>query len=655
VFCRTRCVTRRCTLPPRPASTRHSLRSLAGALALFAAFSAGAQGAPPTERGPRNLAEIEPFIDGLMTVYLRDKHIAGGVVAIVRDTAILFTKGYGFSDVEKRVPVNPVSTLFRNGSITKTFTWTAVMQLVEQGKIDLDADINSYLDFQIPATYPQPVTMRHVMTHTAGFEEDARELFTEDSTRIRPMREWLPAHMPTRVRPPGTYSAYSNWATATAGYIVERVSGMPYDEYLERHIFQPLGMTHATTRQPLPAALVPHMSTGYRWANGRWESKAFELITGAWPAGSMSVSAHDMGIWMITHLNKGAYRGQRILAESTVVQMQTRQQGHDPRIPGFGLGFYEQTSAGPRAVGHGGDTQWFHSDMMLLPDERVGVFVSFNTNTGGEVSFKPFNDDFLAHYYPTPLSPLAPSQADRDSNKRFEGEYLMNRMSYSTFQKAFALAGAVKISATDSGALVAQTPFGPTQLVRVDSMLFRGLTNHDLVAFSADQDGKITHAYLSLLPMGTLEKTSALGSPTLHMIILGVGAVIFVAILIAALVRRFSGDRAERARADGLTTGGRRLMVIAALCMVAFIVAVAVLAGNLESSLMSGELGSVKVALGLPVLAAVAILGAAIVGVLQWLQGAGTAGMRLRHSLAVVVGLAVVWSLHTWNLLGWRF
>jgi CubicO group peptidase (beta-lactamase class C family) len=659
VICRPRRVTHDPTRPPRAASTLQHFRRLTGALTLFAAATAGAQSAAgnsaPAERGPRNPAEIEPFVDGLMTVYLRDKHIAGGVVAIVRDTTILFSKGYGFADVDKRVPVNPVSTLFRNGSITKTFTWTAVMQLVEQGKIDPDADINTYLDFQIPATYPQPVTMRHVMTHTAGFEEDSRELFTEDSTRIRPMREWLPAHMPGRVRAPGTYSAYSNWATAVAGYIVERVSGMSYDEYLERHIFQPLGMTHATTRQPLPAALVPHMSNGYRWTNGRWEPKKFELITGAWPAGSMSVSAHDMAIWMMTHLGKGAYRGQRILAESTVVQMHTRQQGHDPRIPGFGLGFYEQTAAGPRGVGHGGDTQWFHSDMLLLPEERVGVFVSFNTNTGGEVSFKPFNDDFLAHYYPTPLPPLTPSQNDREDNKRFEGEYLMNRMSYSTFQKAFALASAVKISATDSGALVAQTPFGPTQLVRVDSMLFRSLTSHDLFAFSADENGKVTHAYLSLLPMGTLEKTSSLGSPTLHMFVLGLGVVIFVGILIAAVVRRFGGERADRARGDSLTTRGRRLMIVAALCMVAFFVAVAVLAGNLESSLMSGELGALKAALVLPVIGALALVGAAIVGVLQWLQGAGTAGMRLRHSFAVVAGLAVVWSLHTWNLLGWRF
>jgi hypothetical protein len=193
------------------------------------------------------------------------------------------------------------------------------------------------------------------------------------------------------------------------------------------------------------------------------------------------------------------------------------------------------------------------------------------------------------------------------------------------------------------------------RLVRVDSMLFRNLTSHDLVAFSADKNGKVTHAYLSLLPMGTLEKTSTLGAPTLHLIVLGLGALTFLSILIAAVVRRFAGPTSERARPDGLTTGGRRLLLVAALCMIAFTVAVAVLAGDLESSLMSGKLGGLKAALAFPVIAAVAIAGAAIVAVFQWLQGAGTPGSRIRHSLAVVVALAVVWSLNTWNLLGWRF
>jgi CubicO group peptidase (beta-lactamase class C family) len=337
-----------------------------------------------------NRVELAAFIDGLMTAYLRDKKIAGATVSVVRDTTVLFATGYGWADFDKRTPVDAALRLFRVGSITKTFTWTAVMQLVEQGKLDLDRDINSYLDFRIPATYAEPITLAHVLTHTAGFEEGSRDLFATDSARITPLGTWLPAHMPQRVRPPGVHSSYSNWATAVAGYIVERAAGMPYDDYVDRFLFEPLGMRQATTRQPLPAALAPHLSRGYRVAAGRWESKPFELISGAWPADSLSASATDMAAWMIAHLNRGLYPRRRILADSTAVRMQTRIQGYDPRLPGYAHGFYEQSPVAPRAIGHGGNTQRFHSDMALLPDEKVGLFVSFNTDAGSAVSFRPF-------------------------------------------------------------------------------------------------------------------------------------------------------------------------------------------------------------------------------------------------------------------------
>ena len=168
-------------------------------------------------RGLRDRAELEAFMDGIMTAQLRDHHVAGATVSVVKDGALFFAKGYGSADVRQQRPVVADSTMFRVGSISKLFTWTAVMQLVEQGKLDLNTDINKYLDFKIPATFPQPITLTHVMTHTPGFEEEPRDLFTEDSTHIQPMGKWLPAHMPKRVRPPGTFASYSNWATATAG------------------------------------------------------------------------------------------------------------------------------------------------------------------------------------------------------------------------------------------------------------------------------------------------------------------------------------------------------------------------------------------------------------------------------------------------------
>ena len=184
--------------------------------------------------------DVGAFLDGILPQQLAREDIAGAVVSVVKDGKVLFARGYGYADVEKKTPVSPDNTLFRPGSISKLFTWTAVMQLVEQGKLDLDRDVNDYIDYKIPATFPKPITLRNVMTHTPGFEETAQELFVADAKDMKPLGAYLKAHLPERVYPPGTTPAYSNYATAMAGYIVQRVSGQPFDDYIEEHILKPL-------------------------------------------------------------------------------------------------------------------------------------------------------------------------------------------------------------------------------------------------------------------------------------------------------------------------------------------------------------------------------------------------------------------------------
>src|SRR5574342_1182188 len=207
--------------------------------------------APSPGQGPTDPAEMEAFLDELFGRHMEEYHIAGAAVSVVKDGALLFAKGYGYADLENGIPVDPEGTVFRLGSVTKLFTWTAVMQLAERGKLDLDADINKYLDFRIPDTYPEPITIKHLMTHTAGFEDRFFELMALDVDDLVPAREWLVSHMPARVRPPGDCAAYSNYGTSLAGYIVARISGQPYDQYIQEHILNPLGMAHSTARTPI--------------------------------------------------------------------------------------------------------------------------------------------------------------------------------------------------------------------------------------------------------------------------------------------------------------------------------------------------------------------------------------------------------------------
>ena len=617
--------------------------------------AAATQAVPPASaRGPRDKAEVEAFLDGLMGAYMRDKHIAGVTISVVKDGSVLFAKGYGYADVAKRKPVDPDKTLFRIGSIAKLFTWTAVMQLNEQGKLDLTKDINTYLDFKIPATYPQPITLTDVLSHTPGLEEDPRDLFTDDPAHITPMKQWLPAHMPQRVRPPATFSSYSNWATATAGYIVERMGGeKTWDDYIERHILDPLGMTHSTGRQPLPAKFADDMSIGYEWKEGTFVPRKFEIITGAAPAGSIGASATDMAKFMIAHLNQGALGDARILGERQAQLMQSRLQGHDPRIPGFAYGFYEQSSHGLRIIGHGGDTQFFHSNLTLIPSEKVGVFMSTNTDQGGAINFQAFRIAFLDHYYPAPVSVITPTPSAKLTSKRYAGEYVFNRTSYSTYQKVAGLFGSIPVTAMDDGSLLLDTPFGGMRVVSVDSLLFRDVNSGSLVAFRADARGNITHGFVDAAPMMVLDKVSPLEAPSLHRVILIAGLLMFVVVILTAVVRFFIRNTPGRPLVPKVVASGRRAMVWAGLSMLAFLASVAAIMSK-PGAIFADTPTSLKVALALPVISALLALWAAWQAFVQWRSGEGTIWMRLRHTGAVMVALLFFWSLNTWNLLGWR-
>lgn len=326
---------------------------------------------PPTlER-----ADVEPWLDGFMALALPRSDVAGATVAIVKDGEIVLSKGYGFADVERRVPVAADRHLFRVASITKLFTWTAVMQLVELGKIDLDTDINYYLDFAIPPFQGQPLTMRHLMTHTAGFELVMRDLFSFKPNGLS-LAETVKLWVPNRIYSPGTTPTYSNYGPAVAGYIVERVSGEPFDDYIERHILEPLRMTQSSTRQPPPEGLVQNLSNGYLLGSGEPYPYEYTLHR---PAGAMASTAPDMARFMMAHLNDGVLDGNRILQRETARMMHTTPYPLLDPLHSMGFGFYQHDINGHRVIVHDGDTRFFHSQLNLFVEDRVGIFVSFNS------------------------------------------------------------------------------------------------------------------------------------------------------------------------------------------------------------------------------------------------------------------------------------
>ena len=348
-------------------------------------------------------ADFETFLDALIPSQLQNRNIAGAVVSVVKDGNVLFQKGYGYADVEAKTPVLPDQTLFRPGSISKLFTATAVMQLVEQGKLDLDRDVNDYLDFPIPKTYPEPITLRQLLTHTGGFEETLKNLFVAHESDMKSLRTYLVNQMPARIFPPGKVPSYSNYGFTLAGYIVERVSGEKFEQYVANHILQPLRMTSSTFDQPPPPQLAPQISKAYVSASKK--PRDFEFVQAA-PAGALSTTAADMTRFMLVFLQNGSVDGVSILKPESVRQMETRQLEFDPMICGVGITFMEYWMNPVRAIGHGGDTVYFHSDMVLVPDAHVGYFISYNSlgkNVGGGRG--EILRAFMNRYFPNPGEP----------------------------------------------------------------------------------------------------------------------------------------------------------------------------------------------------------------------------------------------------------
>ena len=494
--------------------------------------------------------DLEAFFDGFLPIQLQRDDIAGAVVLVVKDGKVLFAKGYGFSDVKTRRPVTADTTLFRPGSISKTFTWTAVMQLYEQGKIDLDRDINDYLDFKIPATFGKPITMKDLMSHTPGFEETLKELFVANDKDMQPLQEYLATHIPKEIFPPGTTPAYSNYGATLAGYIVQRVSGMPYDDYIEKNIFAPLGMKHSSFRQPLPDNLKPLMSSGYKLASQ--PAKDFEFVQ-AWPAGSLSTTAEDMSHFIIAHLQNGEYNGVRILKPETTQLMHSRLFGLSPEMNAMCYGFYEESRNGHRIIGHGGDTQWFHSDMHLMLDNGLGFFISYNSLGKPEAPGRSgLWDTFLNRYFPyTPPAGQQVANAAQDA-KSVTGRYWLSRRSETNVAAVTAL-GQVKVSVNSDGTISADLlkdyAGNPKRFQEIAPMLFREVNGQSKLAFVKDYAGQ--RVILTDWPIFDAQPVPTLKNEILNLGILIFAIMMFVLTLLFwplnAMLRWHYGYRAELA------------------------------------------------------------------------------------------------------------
>lgn len=608
----------------------------------------------PSAVHPLTATDVEIFLDGFVPLQLQQDDIAGATISIVKDGKLLFAKGYGYRDVEKKHPVVADETLFRPGSVSKLFAWTAVMQLAEQGKLDLDRDVNAYLDFKIPEAFGKPITLKNLLSHTPGFEEVVKDLFVDASKQVS-LGQYLKTHIPRRIYPPGTVAAYSNYGAGLAGYIVERVSGRPFNQYVDENIFKPLGMTHSTFEQPLPNSLAAKMSNGYRSASDG--PKPFEAV-GPGPAGSMTSSATDMARFMTAHLQGGQFADARILRPETVSLMHSRLYELNPAANGMAYGFYEESRNGHRIIAHSGDTELFHSSLHLITGANLGFFVSYNSAGIGKVEARgQLWSAFLNRYFAD--SPVRQTLATAKEDARsVAGSYLGSRRSEGSLLRTASILGEIIVTPSADGTITTsllKSANGKPMKFREDApLVFRAVDGEDYLAFQRDRTGRMELMY-SPYPVFIFQRVG-LGQDRkvlLPVVLVSLALMALTLLLwpVAALVRRHYRRPLELTPQQRRIRLAVKIVVALDILFVAGIVAIVVYGLSNIAAFNDGLNKWIYLAQFIGVLGAVGTVVVLYDAINSWLSKGRTIWYKLNATILALACIGLLWFVFVGRLL----
>jgi CubicO group peptidase (beta-lactamase class C family) len=606
--------------------------------------------APAAEReGPTDPRELEAFLDGLVPALLDTYHAPGLVISVVRDGKVLLAKGYGLADVASGRPMDPGRTIVRVASISKLVTATAAMQLVAADKLDLHADVNTYLDgFRIEEGFGGPVTLHHLLTHTAGFDDRFLATGRPLGAPLPTLRDYLGARMPARVMPAGRVVSYSNHGLALVGHLVERASGLAFPAYVERHVFDPLGMDRS--RFGLRVPLDPDLAAPYYWAEGRYLPLGYDhTLLG--PAAELNTTALDMAKFMLAHLGAGP-GGARLLDPATERLMQERHFAVHPDVEGWAYGFMESGLNGRRGVGHGGDWRGFESQLLLFPELGLGLFASANAMFDAFSFYQTLGDAFADHYLPAPRPERLTPPADFAARAgRYTGTYVMNRRVRADFMKLGELIQHAHVTANPEGGLTLTPAAGPVwRLVEIAPDLFRFEDGDARAWYFVEPDSGVEHLVLGAFL--TLDRVRGWQSPRVH-VLLGLAASALLAGTLGGWVLGFAARRLAGAPPSPTPRAARLVGSAVAVLFLAGLVGIVL---ELRPERFPDLL--VEIPGRLRALFAAVNAGAVLALALPWFAwrglrpGARAPLARLHLILLAAAGLLLAAQAWHWNLLG---
>lgn len=464
------------------------------ALASWVVPHASAVAAVPSPQqaiGPADPGELSAWLDPFIEQHMAQTHIPGAVLVVVKDGKVFYSKGYGLADVASKRPVDPEHSVWRVMSLSKPVTALAVLQLAEQGKLDLNADVNHYLKhFQLPATFPQPVTADRLLTHSAGLDWDVDDIGTQAAApeRLLGLSPYLTKRPPARVLPPGQQYLYSNGAYDILGALVEDISGLPFTDYVAQHVLDPLGMDKSSFAQP-PAA--EDLVTAYDF-NG---ADVTPLPVPLWqdpPSRSLTSTAPDMARLLVALLGDG----HTVVQPATLANMLSTHFSYQPDMPGWAYGFDRFTGPGEPALSKDGRAPGALSRIVLLPDRKVGWFLAYNLDDDNALA-NEVGQEFLKHYYPFQPQFPAPTAGALARAQPLTGVYRPLEYSHHTIAKLLRLSWPDYpiVSALPDGRLAAR--FGPdpqelAELVEVAPLHYRTADGGLDYVFLQDVAGRVT-------------------------------------------------------------------------------------------------------------------------------------------------------------------
>ncbi|NHJ38947.1 MAG: serine hydrolase, partial [Asgard group archaeon] len=535
--------------------------------------------------------------------------------------------------------------------------------------LDLDTDINEYLTtFQIPDTFHDPITLRHLLTHTAGFEEASFIQLVLSPDDLPPLEEICRTGIPDRFSPPGIIPSYSNYGLTLAGYIVELMSGIEFNEYVETNIFQPLGMNHSTFDQPVPIELQNNMSASYNLDGS--ETDFYLMKIG--PAGACSSTALDISHIMLALMDNGHFNGTQILQNDTVQMMFDDQFIPHPNLQSIGFGLYEMDINDVHIIGHGGNVPEFHSTMALFPEEDFGFFISYNS-VYGIFANDEFFGAFVDTFFPFPGREINPIE-DYDKNLEFfEGTYLSTRRFYTTKE----------ITIPWDNTTITYTPFDFLDYYSIDIEVNNGyirIKDIDLdfvqvekdyfveatgtydfrIAFIRNAFDRVSHVYSNLLGAATaLEKLHPIYDDTriVYYITIPIGSLFILASIwwiIEAIIRYRKTKKMEN-----IQEIIPKLFPFGLVTCATLIIGLTYRVSNQIVLLKAHTIAGIKGLMTFPILVIIFLALMVLFSILSW-RGTGNKGNkpywntldRFIYNILTFLGITFIWVTNYWMLLG---